>query len=59
MDGALRGTRHDRRDERVRAVASAAVATGRNQAIWPGFSWRFRRRLRRFDPEAYVLRQRT
>jgi cation diffusion facilitator CzcD-associated flavoprotein CzcO len=29
--------------------------TGRNTTLWPGFSWDFRRRLRRFDPEAYEL----
>jgi cation diffusion facilitator CzcD-associated flavoprotein CzcO len=28
-------------------------ATGRNSTIWPGFTWRYRRRLRRFDPAAY------
>lgn len=27
---------------------------GRNAAIWPGFTWPFRRRTRRFDPAAYV-----
>jgi cation diffusion facilitator CzcD-associated flavoprotein CzcO len=26
---------------------------GRNTTIWPGFSWRFWQRARRFDPEAY------
>ncbi|MEX2195418.1 MAG: NAD(P)/FAD-dependent oxidoreductase [Thermoleophilaceae bacterium] len=29
--------------------------TGRNLAIWPGFTWPFRRRTRRFDPGAYTL----
>ncbi|MGH2797680.1 MAG: flavin-containing monooxygenase, partial [Thermoleophilaceae bacterium] len=29
--------------------------TGRNLAIWPGFTWPFRRRTRRFDPDAYAL----
>jgi cation diffusion facilitator CzcD-associated flavoprotein CzcO len=28
---------------------------GRNRAIWPDFTWRFGRRLRRFDPAAYLL----
>lgn len=27
--------------------------SGRNTTIWPGFTFDFRRRLRRFDPEAY------
>ncbi len=27
--------------------------SGRNTTIWPGFTFGFRRRLRRFDPEAY------
>lgn len=27
--------------------------SGRNPTIWPDFTWRFRRRTRRFDPEAY------
>ena len=26
---------------------------GRNTTLWPGFTWDFRRRLRRFDPAAY------
>jgi cyclohexanone monooxygenase len=26
---------------------------GRHTVLWPGFTWAFRRRLRRFDPEAY------
>jgi hypothetical protein len=30
-------------------------ATGRCTTIWPDFTWRFRRRLRRFDPESYLL----
>ena len=29
--------------------------SGRNRALWPGFTWRFRRLTRRFDPTAYVL----
>ncbi|HEY2675085.1 MAG TPA: NAD(P)/FAD-dependent oxidoreductase [Rugosimonospora sp.] len=28
-------------------------ATGRNSAIWPGSTWRYRQRVRRFDPGAY------
>jgi cation diffusion facilitator CzcD-associated flavoprotein CzcO len=31
-------------------------AKGRNSTIWPGFTWAFRRRTRRFDPAAYHLR---
>jgi cation diffusion facilitator CzcD-associated flavoprotein CzcO len=34
-------------------------AKGRCTTIWPDFTWRFRRRLRRFDPESYVLRNGT
>jgi cation diffusion facilitator CzcD-associated flavoprotein CzcO len=32
---------------------------GRNTIIWPGSSWPFRRRLRRFEPADYKLRRRT
>jgi cation diffusion facilitator CzcD-associated flavoprotein CzcO len=28
---------------------------GKNVTLWPGFTWQFRRALRRFDAEAYVL----
>lgn len=28
-------------------------ATGRNSALWPDFTWRFRRRAARFDPGEY------
>ena len=31
-------------------------ATGRNATIWPDWTWRFRRRTRRFDPAEYELR---
>jgi cation diffusion facilitator CzcD-associated flavoprotein CzcO len=31
-------------------------ATGRNAALWPDWTWRFRRRTRRFDPARYELR---
>jgi hypothetical protein len=27
--------------------------TGRIAALWPGLTWTYRRRLRRFDPERY------
>jgi hypothetical protein len=30
-------------------------ADGVNRTLWPGFSWRFARRLRRFDPADYVI----
>jgi cation diffusion facilitator CzcD-associated flavoprotein CzcO len=30
-------------------------ASGRNSSIWPGQTWEYRRRTRRFDPAAYVL----
>lgn len=29
--------------------------SGRNTTIWPGYTFDFRRRLRRFDPEAYSV----
>lgn len=29
--------------------------SGRNVALWPGFSWQFRRQTRRFDAESYRL----
>jgi cation diffusion facilitator CzcD-associated flavoprotein CzcO len=28
-------------------------ATGRNSTLWPGSTWAYRRRMRRFDPAAY------
>jgi cation diffusion facilitator CzcD-associated flavoprotein CzcO len=31
------------------------TADGRNAGLWPSWSFRFRRRMRRFDPDAYVL----
>jgi cation diffusion facilitator CzcD-associated flavoprotein CzcO len=34
-------------------------ANGRNTTIWPGFTWRYRRRLRRFVPADYTLHART
>ncbi len=30
-------------------------ASGRNTTLWPGFTFEFRRRTRRFDPQAYNL----
>ena len=33
-------------------------AGGRNTTIWPGFTWEFWRRTRRFDPASYELAQR-
>jgi hypothetical protein len=27
--------------------------TGRIAALWPGLTWTYRRRLRRFDPKLY------
>jgi cation diffusion facilitator CzcD-associated flavoprotein CzcO len=29
--------------------------SGRNVALWPGFTWTFRRQTRHFDPDAYHL----
>jgi len=28
--------------------------TGRNSALWPGFTWAYRRRTRRFDPDLHL-----
>jgi hypothetical protein len=28
---------------------------GRNSSVWPGFTWPYRRRTRRFDPADYEL----
>jgi hypothetical protein len=28
--------------------------TGRISALWPGFTWAYRRRTRRFDPELHL-----
>ncbi|GAA4707199.1 flavin-containing monooxygenase [Phytohabitans rumicis] len=30
-------------------------STGRNSAIWPGYTWTYRLRTRRFDPSAYQV----
>ncbi|MFG2005944.1 NAD(P)-binding domain-containing protein [Spirillospora sp. NPDC048911] len=30
-------------------------AGGANRALWPGYSWQYRRRMRRPDPEAFVF----
>lgn len=32
---------------------------GRNTTVWPTYTWRFRRRTRRFDPDAYLLTPRA
>jgi cation diffusion facilitator CzcD-associated flavoprotein CzcO len=29
--------------------------TGRNTMVWPTWTWRFRQRTRRFDPDSYLL----
>ncbi len=34
-------------------------ANGRNNTLWPGFTWRFRARTRHFDPAPYVATPRT
>jgi cation diffusion facilitator CzcD-associated flavoprotein CzcO len=31
--------------------------SGKNTTLWPGFTWRFRRETRRFDPGEYVVRR--
>jgi cation diffusion facilitator CzcD-associated flavoprotein CzcO len=30
-------------------------ATGRNSTLWPGSTWRYRRRMKRFDAQAYEV----
>jgi cation diffusion facilitator CzcD-associated flavoprotein CzcO len=30
-------------------------AAGRNSTLWPGYTWQFARRLRRFEPSEYLL----
>jgi cation diffusion facilitator CzcD-associated flavoprotein CzcO len=30
-------------------------STGRNSALWPGFTWQFRRRVKSFNPFEYLL----
>jgi cation diffusion facilitator CzcD-associated flavoprotein CzcO len=30
-------------------------ASGRNTSLWPDFTWRYRQRTRRFDPDRYTL----
>jgi len=30
-------------------------ASGRNTSLWPDFTWRYRQRTRRFDPDRYAL----
>ena len=34
-------------------------ANGRNTLIWPGHTWRFRRRLKQFDLASYATRKRS
>jgi hypothetical protein len=29
--------------------------TGRNSTLWPGYTWAYRHRLRRFDPAEYLM----
>jgi cation diffusion facilitator CzcD-associated flavoprotein CzcO len=31
-------------------------ATGKNTTLWPTYTWRFRRQMRRFNPAEYVVR---
>ncbi|MDX6710635.1 MAG: hypothetical protein QOH96_1651 [Blastocatellia bacterium] len=33
--------------------------TGRNSTLWPRSSWRFRRRVARFEPSDYLFREIT
>ncbi|HEX5871839.1 MAG TPA: hypothetical protein VFY65_15530, partial [Longimicrobium sp.] len=33
-------------------------ATGRNSTLWPDFTWRFRRRVARFEPAEYAMERR-
>jgi hypothetical protein len=30
-------------------------ANGRNSVMWPGFTFRYRQRVNRFDPDDYIL----
>jgi hypothetical protein len=48
-------------DQRCRAARWRRPFVKRSNAglIWPGFTWLFRRRTRRFDPADYDLRQRV
>ncbi len=34
-------------------------STGRNATLWPDWTWRFRRRAKRFDTAAYQLTARA
>ncbi len=54
-------------NEEVQAMMSGTVwtsgcaswyldATGKNATLWPDYTFRFRQRTRRFDPDAYELR---
>jgi cation diffusion facilitator CzcD-associated flavoprotein CzcO len=38
-----------------RCVSWYLDSTGRNSTLWPDFSWRFRRRVARLNPDEYVL----
>ena len=31
--------------------------SGKNTTLWPGFTWRFRRETRRFDPGEYLTQR--
>jgi cation diffusion facilitator CzcD-associated flavoprotein CzcO len=50
-------------DERMRGTVWLAGGcaswyldrTGRNSTLWPGYTWAYRHRVRRFDPTGYVL----
>ena len=51
VDARLRGTVWD-----TGGGASFYVdRTGRNATLWPDWTWRFRRRCARFEPNAYTL----
>jgi len=51
VDSQMRGTVWD-----VGGCSSFYIdATGRNATLWPDWTWRFRRRARRFDAAAYEL----
>ena len=63
---AVRPEAQDRYNERLQRRLARTVwnrggcrswyldANGRNTSLWPGSTWTFRRRTRRFDPWAYV-----
>lgn len=54
VDELLRGTVWDTGG----CVSFYLDASGRNATLWPDFTWRFRKRLARLEPDAYTLSSR-